>query len=397
MLRKNKIINFTINSATNLDKEILANCSVDEGANNICIKLNDMLNILRAKLINPSDLSDADVMLNYVGGILKPKIIMEKLDTKTSPNESQIQRKLSLSFISGVNQPSEIKTNWAELVWSALMMGKSTLANLAAPYKIYDLKMRAFMLRALLSDNNLQIVRSQAYQDMEASEKANASFWLGMFMTKLIAARKLNCYFVTHAQNLKSDEHLKKLFYTTSKKLPDLFGFVPYQKTLLVFEAKGTSNQRSSKTINKAKSQLEESIHLNSNINRYITYSYFKKSGEKSLLQIENIEVDSSCYTIDNKSLKQLLENYYQPLKGLDAISISNLEQMGIYLRFTNTLKGYLEGQSDVLAFLNELKQVDSENEVPLFIDRKDLVSQGYQLFGDGVAIRLDPNFWPTH
>jgi hypothetical protein len=98
-----------------------------------------------------------------------------------------------------------IDTSWEELVWSALMMGKGSISDLATGLDeglslYYDLQMRAYMMRAVIQKNTTDacLVKSSAYQEMETSEKTNASFWLGMFMTKLVAYKKDHIPFVGH-------------------------------------------------------------------------------------------------------------------------------------------------------------------------------------------------------
>ncbi|MEZ8128133.1 hypothetical protein [Enterovibrio norvegicus] len=378
--------------------------AVDESDGSYLCNLTDLLEFLGGQL--QLDATDAyyDAKVRFDPSNSQCVLDIYEIFRRPSSNLSNADDKVkfNIHYVDGKNAPSLISASWHELVWSALMVGKSNLSALAKidpEYtKLYDLKMRAFMLRALLAVSDGHAVKSKAFEKMEASEKVNGSFWLGMFMAKLIAAKKMNCHFLTHVQEALSDNRIDHLFKNGTTKRPDLIGFLPSQRKLLFVEAKGTSGVKRKKTINQAIEQLDV-ITANKSIDKKVAYSCFK-SRHKGSDQSDQLVI----YTIDYKSnvqkqssnsveLKQLMEQYYKQVKGLTSKAIWQLEQIGIYLRFSETLKRYLyaEEEDALEQLLETLTQAEGT-----FPSNQELASEGYKMFGDGIAIKLDEKFWPV-
>lgn len=376
--------------------------AVDESDGIYICNLTDLLAILGGQLQLQLDATDAhyDAKVKFdlsePSGLMNINHIMKVALDLANPPECVNLTSFNVHHNEDGQKKHSIQVSWEDLVWSALMVGKSNLAQLSgidSQYtKLYDLKMRAFMLRALLAVNGKQIVKSTAFRDMEASEKVSGSFWLGMFMAKLIAAKKMNCHFLAHFDGISPDDKtlLNDLLNKDSKQRPDLIGVNPSKKKLLVVEAKGTVGCKKTRTIERAKSQLGDNFI---GIEKAISYSHFNRSEE---LEIYTKTVCiGTGKTLSPEQLKTLLSKYYQPLKGLTPKARWQLKEIGIHLRFTETLKQYLSSDANSPNHLdNFLEQLDKEEVA--FDDLDALDQEGFKTFGDGIAIKLDSRIWPV-
>lgn len=172
-----------------------------------------------------------------------------------------------------------LQTDWPELVWAALSVGKAEIRHLSryGKFSWYELLMRLYMLRVNLRESKGELVQTEVYKTLDPSEKNAISYFMGLTMAKLLANRFLDVPWLIH---LDSFDVTRLTF--GSKKRPDLLGH-NRSKQWLIMEAKGRSGKVEKGLMPKAliQTQAVDTVDRYSPFMRVASASFIKtkKSG----------------------------------------------------------------------------------------------------------------------
>lgn len=124
--------------------------------------------------------------------------------------------------VSGLNRSDDLRLGWVDLLWATITVGKARCDVLRhGRYSSADFLHRIACMYAYYDISGGRIVRSPAFSTLDPSEKAIASFYLGMAMAKLYADKVLNIPWLMHISRYEASWAVK---YGASAKRPDLFG-----------------------------------------------------------------------------------------------------------------------------------------------------------------------------
>lgn len=119
-----------------------------------------------------------------------------------------------------------------------------------------EIKYKLYLMRAALEVDGGYIVVSDNMKYLDSSERAFISYYIGMFITKLISREIFGYDYLVH---LGIVEHYKKVI--RGSKEPDLVGFKRKSDKYSLFESKGRQTVKLS-MINKAKDQLRSVSYI---------------------------------------------------------------------------------------------------------------------------------------
>lgn len=123
---------------------------------------------------------------------------------------------------SGLNGYGNLRFTWAELLWATITVGKAQRDVLRqGRYSSADMLHRMACMYAYFDIRGGRLVRSPMYATLDPSEKAIASFYLGMAVAKLYAAKVLDVPWLMHISRYEATWAVK---FGASAKRPDLFG-----------------------------------------------------------------------------------------------------------------------------------------------------------------------------
>lgn len=176
-----------------------------------------------------------------------------------------------------------INTNWANILHSAYTVGKKSnrFVYSHGVYSLFEILYRSLIISSNLKENNIgELIKTNAYKDLDASEKSAVSFFMGLTSAKLLSENLLGIKWLLHY-----DRHYRSLNILNSsvKSRPDLVGKLPARAfsgySWAVIEAKGRTGNKTKKLISDAKAQtrLVLAIQNTTNLLRIASASYFKK------------------------------------------------------------------------------------------------------------------------
>ena len=123
---------------------------------------------------------------------------------------------------SGLNGPGGLSLTWDEVLWATMTVGKARRDVLRhGRYSSADLLHRLACMYAYFDVQSGRMVHSRAFTTLDPSEKAIASFYLGMAMAKLYADKVLGIPWLMHIIRY---EAAWAVAYGASATRPDLFG-----------------------------------------------------------------------------------------------------------------------------------------------------------------------------
>lgn len=124
---------------------------------------------------------------------------------------------------SGLNGDGSIHPTWDEVLWATMTVGKAQRDVLRhGRYSSADLIHRIACMYAYFDINSSsRMVCSPAFATLDPSEKAIASYYLGMTMAKLYADKVLDIPWLMHISRYQAKWAVE---YGASAERPDLFG-----------------------------------------------------------------------------------------------------------------------------------------------------------------------------
>lgn len=166
---------------------------------------------------------------------------------------------VSFPSASGINTTSgSLHVSWDDLLWAALTIGRPNRACVFAhgQSSLYEAIFRISLLRMSLEQSGpraRRLRRTAAARSLDPSEKGAISYFLGMTMAKLFAARLLDAPWALHVDVFgKSVGAL-----LTQRSRPDLLAQIDGTNEWVSIEAKGRISPPNATAKEKAKEQAE--------------------------------------------------------------------------------------------------------------------------------------------
>lgn len=163
---------------------------------------------------------------------------------------------------SGVtNGSSVLETSWDELIWAAVTVGRPNRQYVFkhGQASVYEALFRLSLVRMALQQRpaGRRLRRTEAAKTLDPSEKGAVSYFLGMTLCKLFAARLLKAPWLLHLDVFRPelDVHL------TGRSRPDLIGQTNDNRWVAL-ESKGRLSIPNNDAKNKAKAQAERVVSI---------------------------------------------------------------------------------------------------------------------------------------
>lgn len=206
---------------------------------------------------------------------------------------------------------------WSDLTWAAITVGRPSWAAVFQHgwYSSLECVYRAAMLWANLKaswNSPPRISRSSAFADLDPSEKTAISYYFGLTIAKLLAARLLNAPWPQHL-----DRFSGSLSPSLSRKeRPDLVARDNIGRWI-VLEAKGRSNTLRPKTMTKAKQQVQALQEINGGpvYLRVAVGTYFAKRNLQA--EIHDPPEETKKRAVLKIDDEEFIRDYYAPLASL--------------------------------------------------------------------------------
>jgi hypothetical protein len=177
-----------------------------------------------------------------------------------------------------VNFPStsflekELKTNWHEIVHAGITVGRASLSHvtLHGLHSSFEIFHKISLIYSYLkSAVDGHLLRSEAYDGLDPSEKSGVSYFIGILNAKLFSSHLLGVRFLSHLdvyRNFPDPRYrIKPSFFYGGKK-PDLVGQNEAGDWIAI-EAKGRTNRFEPWVISNAKmKQLANLRSINGNL-----------------------------------------------------------------------------------------------------------------------------------
>lgn len=213
-----------------------------------------------------------------------------------------------------MNGDMDIATTWDELLHAAITVGRRGLRDVLAHgrYSTFEMHYRAAMLLANLQQSQGQLRKSDAYRHLDPSEKAAASYFIGLTLAKLMARRLLGIDWLMHLDVYRP--FLQPVLLESGR--PDLVG-LDARRQWHVIEAKGRSNRLDRGVVSKAKEQTLKlgTVRGREPTLRVASVAHFSR-GFLSLRLEDPVGQDTDAVDWDLTE-NQFLRDYYDPFAAL--------------------------------------------------------------------------------
>lgn len=142
---------------------------------------------------------------------------------------------------------------WADLLWAAISVGRAELLHLVryGSFSYFEIVYRAAIIFANLCETpNGTIRRSAAYEGLDPSEKGAISYFIGLTVTKLFTALRLDIPWLMHLDVYR--RQLRPVLFGSNR--PDLVGR-NVAGDWIVVESKGRTHGYDQRALDRAKVQ----------------------------------------------------------------------------------------------------------------------------------------------
>lgn len=177
---------------------------------------------------------------------------------------------------SNLLKTQDLDITLAEFIWGCITVGKFGLLDLTyfGVKSFHEIFFKWHLLFANLDITKGRFSKTFLYENLDPTEKAVVSYYLGMTCAKVFADRRLNTPWLYHVSKI----NLLTITFHPGDSRPDLIGD-DINGNWIVVEAKGRTNRCCSKTMLAAKKQTLQINKINGKlpIFRVAFQSYFNK------------------------------------------------------------------------------------------------------------------------
>ena len=213
----------------------------------------------------------------------------------------------------------EFHTSWGELLWAALTVGRPNTAHVFqhARASYYEAVFRLSLVRMALEQKPFsgQLRRTDAFKSLDPTEKGAVSYFLGMAVCKLFAARLLDSPWLLHLDVFR--DQLDPLV-RSGRSRPDLVG-EDGRGRWHAFECKGRSSVPNAEDKWKAKEQAQRLVRVNStNCSLHVgAIAYFRQEALMFHWRDPEPEDPGRLDSIEVNLSKNVWGYYYEPALAL--------------------------------------------------------------------------------
>ncbi len=300
----------------------------------------------------------------------------------------------------------------ADLVQAAITFGKSPhfyLAEDGASY-LFERQYRVAIVRASLDSSGKQLKRSPAFGQFERTEKAFASFFLGMTASKLFADRYLDVPWLVHLDVF--GPQLGGINSGPSNQRPDLLGqqrpwAAQANPRWVILEAKGRVEPCNQATLDGAKGQTRNVLYVGGSkpVLRVAACAYFDRKDVWHFIwqdpeEHDETDQESTAARIEFAvQTPEFLRAYYAPflaifnsdLPGKSIIEVRNRAFVTISMPAVDAILG-------IDAALLDLLRAGTLTEVPALLPHGTPNQPTARVPGlglDGIYVQLGPSWEP--
>ena len=222
-----------------------------------------------------------------------------------------------------VDSSGDLRTTWSDLLWAALTVGRPNTAYVFqhADASCYEALFRLSLVRMALEQQPFsgRLHRTQAFKSLDPTEKGAVSYFLGLAVCKLFAARLLNTPWLLHLDVFRDQLDPVVL---GGRSRPDLVG-QDGSGRWHAFECKGRSSVPNAEDERKAKKQAQRLVRVNStNCSLHVgAISYFRQ--EALMFHWRDPEPDDpgELDPIEVDLTEHAWRYYYEPTLALASLS----------------------------------------------------------------------------
>lgn len=145
-----------------------------------------------------------------------------------------------------VNKNTELVFSNRELLHSVITCGmpvQRITASFLSKKKL-ELTYKMFLVETALDIEGDRLKKAKRIAYLDSSEKSVMSYYMGMFLTKLISGRLYGADYLTHLNLIRSVDHKEFIDFFNSEWRQDMIGLSIPENQWSVWEAKGGSNRR---------------------------------------------------------------------------------------------------------------------------------------------------------
>lgn len=297
----------------------------------------------------------------------------------------------------GLNGSHKLNTTWADIVWSAITVGKPGISHLLTHrwHSLADIVVRTHIIYANLYQNRMCINRSTLYDSLDPSEKGATSYFLGMVMAKLFAAEFFSTPWLFHTSQARVNGGSIS-FERGTKSQPDLIG----QNTSgdwIVVEAKGRSNGFDSRALAKAKEQTAKILAINGAIPslKVALQVYFENQMRVCIDDPNEVKPEAHVLTIE---LDSAFARYYSFAHAIDSNKLAREVVFDReYVTHFDVDSGVTIGlQSSIYQNVLSNNYQDIRMDPTRISKRMTMTENASSIYPDGLLVRLDTR-WSSH
>ncbi len=278
---------------------------------------------------------------------------------------------------------------WADVVWAAVTVGKPGVSYLLAHgwHSISDLVVRSHTVYASLREVSGLFSKSSLYEAQDPTEKGATSYFLGMAMAKLFAARLLGTPWLFHVSMIQPMGGTIKL---AGKSQPDLVG-LRADGSWAVVEAKGRTNGLSSDALNKAKHQTKMVRRINGKAPalRVAVQAYFSPELTVHLDDPDTSDENGVDLDVD---LAAAFQRYYAFVYGVtrDSVDIRSVMNRTVAFHTVSETGISIGLDTGIRSLLEEggILRPDFVKRVPPVLQQT--ADDSLSVFPDGLVVALD-------
>ena len=213
--------------------------------------------------------------------------------------------------------PYELSVTWEDIIWAAVTIGRPSVHHTFqyGASSWYEAMFRIAIVRTALEQYGLRarrLRRTEAYKNLDPTEKGAISYFLGMAFCKLFSSKNLNTPWLLHLDVYKN--YRPTVVHGRSR--PDLFGQQSGSGRWLAFETKGRASKPSSRDKIKAKLQAQRIISVSGSpcLMNIGTFTFFTND-VLNFLWIDPLA--ESAAPIDLPEVGDAWRHYFGPIRSL--------------------------------------------------------------------------------
>lgn len=227
-----------------------------------------------------------------------------------------------------LNDSGLLNTNWSELIWAALTVGRPNRQYVfrQSESSAYEALFRMSLVRMCLEQsgpNGRRFYRTDAFKTLDPSEKGAVTYFLGLAVAKLFAAKLLDTPWLLHFDVFRPQLNA----VLSGRSRPDLVGQILGTGEWIGLECKGRSSVPDQKAKLKAKQQARRlrSIDGAAPIMNIGSFAFFQ-ADTLNFYWVDPPPEEPRQSSIEIQVKDDAWQHYYAPILALFRSSSAQIE-----------------------------------------------------------------------